>query len=129
MHMILAVASGGALGALLRYCVFHWSAVLFGPVASVFLWGTLIVNVTGSFLMGLGMGSFEYLVSVSDTLRAFITIGVLGAFTTFSAFSWDVMSLLEKGAWGLAFLYALSSFVLSIAAVFLGYACVKLIVS
>lgn len=129
MHMIIAVASGGALGALLRYCVFHWSALLLGPVASVFLWGTLIVNVIGSFFMGLSMGSFEHLVSVSDTLRAFITVGVLGAFTTFSAFSWDFMSLVEKGAWLPAFFYALSSFILSIAAIFFGYTCIKFVLS
>ena len=129
MHMILAVASGGALGALLRYFVFHWSAVLLGPVASVFLWGTLIVNIIGSFLMGIGMGSFEHVASISDTLRVFLTVGVLGAFTTFSAFSWDVMSLIEKGAWVPAFLYALSSLVLSIAAIFSGYVCMKFVLS
>ena len=115
MTKLLAIAAGGAIGALLRY----WTSVaVHSRLGAGFPYGTLAVNVIGSLLMG-----FLYIwlidrMAAGPTLRAFLLIGVLGAFTTFSTFSMDVVLLSERGAFGLAFLYVLSSVVLSIAAFF-----------
>ena len=115
MNVILAVAAGGALGAVGRYLlvvqVGHW-------LGTGFPYGTMVANVLGSFIMGALIETMALVWSTSLELRAFLTVGVLGAFTTFSTFSMDVALLVERGAFGPAFLYVLSSVVLSIAALF-----------
>ncbi|MGI9404852.1 MAG: CrcB family protein, partial [Hyphomicrobiaceae bacterium] len=85
-----------------------------------FPWGTLTVNVLGSFLMGILIGFLALRVSGGENLRVFLAVGVLGGFTTFSAFSLDVFYLMERKSHGLAFLYASASVFLSIAALFIG---------
>ncbi len=113
--MILAVAAGGALGAVGRYLVVvqvgHW-------LGTSFPYGTITVNVLGSFAMGALIETIALVWSTSLEMRAFLAVGMLGAFTTFSTFSMDVALLSERGAFGPAFLYVLSSVVLSIAAFF-----------
>lgn len=113
--MILAVAAGGALGAVGRYLVVvqvgHW-------LGTSFPYGTIAVNVLGSFAMGALIETMALVWSTSLEVRAFLAVGMLGAFTTFSTFSMDVALLTERGAFGPAFLYVLSSVVLSIAALF-----------
>ncbi len=113
----LAVMAGGALGALARY-------LLAGQVTRIvgvgFPWGTLVVNVLGALVMGVLVEMMALHWSVSQAMRAFLTVGVLGGFTTFSAFSLEMANLLERGAYGPAFLYALGSVVLCVAFVFLG---------
>lgn len=109
---LLQVALGGAIGSALRYGVNVSAGRAFG---TGFPWATLIVNVLGSFVMGL-------LVAVlaekgGTRLAPFLMTGILGGFTTFSAFSLDTLTLWERGAHGLALAYVAASVVLSLAAI------------
>ncbi|MEQ9568693.1 MAG: fluoride efflux transporter CrcB [Longimicrobiales bacterium] len=88
-----AVALGGALGALARWGLSDWVQ---GRTGLQFPWGTLAVNLVGAFLLGLAYGAFEH-VELSADLRAFLTLGFLGAFTTFSTFSYEGVLLLQSG--------------------------------
>ncbi|MEL6204361.1 MAG: fluoride efflux transporter CrcB [Pseudomonadota bacterium] len=109
----LQVAAGGAIGAAARYLVNTMATRTFGPG---FPAGTLIVNVLGSFLMG---ALVVYLARrQSLALAPILMTGVLGGFTTFSAFSLDVATLYERGEFGLAAVYAVASLVLSVGALF-----------
>lgn len=119
MKLIL-VATGGAIGATLRYGVGHLALRLFGPS---FPYGTLFVNVFGSFVMGLFIGSLARgWLDGSDSLRLFVATGLLGGFTTFSAFSLDAATLYERGAFMAMSAYVIGSVALSLAAVFAGLA-------
>lgn len=115
---ILAVALGGALGAVLRFGVGQLALQRFGPG---FPWGTLIVNVVGCFFIGL-LAQFAITRSfgVTPMVRIFATTGVLGGFTTFSTFSLDAMTLFGEGAAPLAAAYTVGSVVLGIGAAYAG---------
>jgi CrcB protein len=115
--MLAAVALGGALGAVGRYLVMSAVALWFGLS---FPWGTLTVNVVGSFAMGALIEISALVWSPSPELRALLAVGVLGAFTTFSTFSLDVVALIGRGAHTAAGAYIALSVVLSIAALFAG---------
>ena len=118
MTAVLQVALGGAIGAVLRYLTGIGLIRLFGhtPVPL----GVLTVNVAGSFLMGL------FIVTAAHRglthLSPLVATGILGGFTTFSAFSLEAVTLYERGAPGLAALYILANLTLSIAALFAGMA-------
>lgn len=114
--ILLYIALGGAAGALARYGLGGWvqDRAGFG-----FPWGTLVVNVLGCLLIGLAMRYLEA-VRLAPEVRALVTVGVLGAFTTFSTFSYETVALIEDGAWGRAAGYALGSLILGIAAVWVG---------
>lgn len=117
MKMLLAVAVGGAIGAVARYKTIGWV----GLVADHgFPWGTLVVNVTGSFLMGvlIEVGALRQV--LTPELRAFVAVGTLGAFTTFSSFALDVATLWERGDTGATAAYVGASTLLSILALFAG---------
>jgi CrcB protein len=114
---ILSIALGGAFGAVARYGVNAGAVAMFGPA---FPWGTLAVNIGGSFLMGVLISVFAHFWQPDAFLRSFLIIGFLGAFTTFSAFSLDFVTLWERGDIIGAGLYAVASVVLSIAALFGG---------
>ena len=88
MQSLLAVMAGGAIGAGLRFLV---STQVGRWMGAAFPWGTLTVNVVGSAAMGLLVGLFAHLWSLGDPWRAFLTVGLLGGFTTFSAFSLEVV--------------------------------------
>lgn len=118
MSSVLWVALGGALGSVARYGVTAGTTRLLGPS---FPWGTLAVNVVGSFLMGFLMALLLRKYADSDTARLFLTTGLLGGFTTFSAFSLDVFNLMQRGENGVAAIYVLASVLLSILAVFGGF--------
>ena len=112
----LAIAVGGALGAMARYAV---TALLIPPSIHRFPFGTLTANVVGSFLMG-----FCYVLIVERTMlapqwRHVFMVGFLGAFTTFSTFSLETFSLWQNGHLGTAFSYIVLSVFLCVAAVFL----------
>ena len=92
-QLILAVAVGGALGSVARYLIGIGSGKLFG---TDFPWGTLIINVTGSFLIGAFIGLFAVKWDVSQTTRVFLTVGICGGYTTFSTFSLDAYNLIER---------------------------------
>lgn len=103
----LYVATGGGFGAWLRFLVGRaWSGAL-GPVrASAFPYGTLTVNLLGSVLMGLLVGWLARSGSHGEGTRLLLAVGVLGGFTTFSSFSLDVVTLVQRGQPGMAAFYA-----------------------
>lgn len=115
--IVLWVAIGGALGSAARYGVNVWSGRLLG---TEFPWHTLIVNVVGCFIMGALTGLMAQKLNLSGEARAFLTTGILGGFTTFSAFSLDVALLVERKATLAAGAYVAASVLLSLAAVFAG---------
>ncbi len=119
MLNIAIVAAGGAIGSVLRYLAGVWSVRLMG---ANFPWGTLAVNVVGSFLIGLLVELVARRLNASTEMRLFLVTGVLGGFTTFSSFSLDAVSLFERGAPGLSAVYILASLIVSISAVFAGLA-------
>lgn len=108
---------GAGLGGALRHGV---NLLALRVVGVGFPVGTLTINVLGSLLMGLAVGWFAARGELGATWRLLVTTGVLGGFTTFSAFSLEVVLLYERGALGLALLYVLASVGLSIAALALG---------
>jgi CrcB protein len=118
----LIVFLGGGIGAALRHGVNLAVARLFG---TAFPYGTLTVNVVGSVIMGLLAAYFAFKGDATQHWRLFFTTGILGGFTTFSAFSLDVALLYERGQTGLAALYVLVSVVVSIAGLFAGFALVR----
>jgi CrcB protein len=110
---ILAVAVGGATGSVLRYLVGVGSSKLFG---TDFPWGTLIINVTGSFLIGAFVGLFASKWDLPQAARIFLTVGICGGYTTFSTFSLDAWVLVERGESFSAVAYMIASVVLSVGA-------------
>jgi fluoride exporter len=121
--MLLWIAAGGALGTLFRY-------LLGGPVTALvggrFPLGTLVINVLGSFAIGLFARTFLHS-QTTPALRAALTVGLCGGFTTFSTFSLETVALMEGGLYGRAAGYVLASVTLSIFATFAGFAAGKLI--
>ncbi len=117
MKELLVVAGGGAVGAVARYLVYVAAGQLLGPA---FPFGTLIVNIVGSFLMGLLIEAMALVWSAPQEARLFLAVGFLGAFTTFSTFSLDVAVLYERGRLVLVATYILVSVICSIAALFAG---------
>ncbi len=119
MRLLLLACAGGAIGAGLRHLVNLWAVRAFGLG---FPWGTLIVNVAGSFLMGLLIEVLVARFGGSLELRTFLATGVLGGLTTFSAFSLDFAALFQRGDYVQAGLYLTGSVVLAILALFSGMA-------
>ena len=117
MKMVLLAAAGGALGAAGRYLVGIGAGRLLGHG---FPWGTLSVNVLGSLAMGLLIGMWAVRVDAPLEARVFLTTGVLGGFTTFSAFSLDFVTLFERKEYATAFFYVMGSVGLSVLALFVG---------
>jgi len=118
----LLIFIGGGLGSMLRHAVNLSSAALFGVN---FPYGTMIVNITGSFTMGVIAGWFALRGQGSQMMSLFLTTGILGGFTTFSAFSLDAALLWERNQTGGAILYVLGSFVAAIIGVFVGLAAMR----
>ncbi|WP_188055937.1 fluoride efflux transporter CrcB [Sphingosinithalassobacter sp. CS137] len=121
MPHLLLVMLGGAIGAGARHLVGRATLAWFGPGYPV---GTLAVNVLGGFAMGLLAGSLAR-AGGSEQLRLLVGVGILGGFTTFSAFSLDVMMMLERGDWTAAGFYALVSVTGAVAALAAGLGLVR----
>jgi CrcB protein len=121
---IAAIAGGGALGAAARYGVTTTGAHIWGMH---FPYGTMLVNVLGSFAIGALVGLFAHSFSPSEALKLFLVTGFLGSFTTFSAYSLDVSALIARGEMVPAGIYAAGSVIFSLMAVFLGMAAARLI--
>jgi fluoride exporter len=117
--LYLIVFVGAGIGGALRHGVNVGAARLFG---FGFPFGTLIVNIVGSFLMGLLAGYFAFRPGIGQHMRLFLTTGILGGFTTFSAFSLDTALLVERHSFGLAAGYAVGSVAASVSALFFGLA-------
>src|SRR6202030_4245772 len=114
--------SGGGLGASLRHTVNLACAKTFG---TAFPYHTFIINISGSIVMGLIAGYLAFKGGASQPWRLFLMTGVLGGYTTFSAFSLDAALLYERGAIGLALFYVVGSVAFSIAGLFAGLALVR----
>lgn len=117
MNHIFMIAAGGAIGAVLRFWVSTWT---YDWLGREFPYGTLMVNVVGSLLMGLGFVLLMERLTVAGEWRPFILIGLLGAFTTFSTFSMETLNLLQSGALLRALLNVLLSVVLCVFSAWLG---------
>ncbi len=117
MKLIMAIALGGAIGAVGRYLV---AGQVLKLVGGGFPWGTVAVNILGSFAMGALIELMALKWSISAELRGFLTMGILGAFTTFSTFSLDVATLSGRGDFLAAAGYVLISVTASILALFAG---------
>jgi CrcB protein len=117
MNMLVAIAVGGAVGALGRHFVNVAMETLLG---AGFPWGTVTVNIVGSFLMGVLFHVLAVSWNVSPEIRALLTVGVLGAFTTFSTFSLDVVRMYERDEILLTGIYIAVSVLASIGALFIG---------
>lgn len=122
MNVLVAVAAGGAVGATLRYLVGLGVGRWLG---TAFPWATLLVNVAGCLVMGVLAGLLALHWSPGPALRNFLSVGVLGGFTTFSAFSLDVTLLFERGAVAHALAYVAASVLLSIGALVAGQQLVR----
>lgn len=123
---LVFVALGGAVGASCRYV----AGVLATHLGSgTFPWGTFTVNVTGSFLLGTLAAIMTFSWSPSPELRAFLVVGLLGGFTTFSAFSLDVALLIEKDRLALAAMYLCGTVLLSVAGLFAGLKLTRMVLT
>ena len=111
--LLMMIALGGAVGAVARYGLSGWVQSL---LETTFPMGTMAVNVLGSFLLGLSLPLFENLAWSAES-RTMITIGILGAFTTFSTFSYEAVVLLEGGEWTRGGLYVGGSLLLGLAGI------------
>lgn len=120
--IVAAVAAGGALGSAARYIA---TVLIQRLVGTAFPWWTMSVNVVGSFVMGVIVTTIALRWSVGQAGQAFLMVGVLGGFTTFSAFSLDVTTLMERDATLAAGGYVIGSVVMSIAALFMGMAATR----
>ena len=120
LKLYLLLALGGALGTVARFALSQLAA----PISHGLPWGTIIINILGSFVIGafgaltLGQGRFP----LSEEARAFVMVGICGGFTTFSAFSLQTLDLLRGGSVGRAMINVVASVALCVAAVALGHA-------
>ena len=117
MNSTLLVMTGGAIGAAMRYHLGRLLTQTFGPS---FPAGTLAANLLGGLAMGLLIGWLTRLDGHAEPWRLFLAVGLLGGFTTFSAFSLEVANMIERGQWGIAVAYSLVSVVASVLALFIG---------
>lgn len=117
MNTYIVIAIGGAFGAMSRF----WINMNFDRIyPSVFPWGTFLVNLIGSFLIGVLFVLFAEKVPLVAHVRSLLMVGFLGAMTTFSTFSLDALLLLEQGHYNAAFSYVFASVVVCLAATFMG---------
>ena len=117
MHNVLFVALGGAIGASLRYGI---NGLVMSWMGKGFPYGTLTVNVIGSFFLGLLFSLIEHGIVSDIAWRSFLSVGLFGAFTTFSTFSLDSLLLLQQGFWQKALLNIVLNVFICIAAAYLG---------
>ena len=117
--MLWYIAAGSAIGGVSRYLI---GGLVQRLLDTTFPAGTLLINVTGSFLLGAILRYGVETPTLTPELRAFLTIGVCGGYTTFSTFSYETVALVEDGEWGRAGSYIGLSVLISIAATFLGFA-------
>jgi len=114
------ICLGGAAGTGARYLLSGWTTATFG---AAFAWGTLVVNVLGSFLIAVLMVAANEANLLSPTLRLALTTGVMGGFTTYSAFSYETMLCFQQGAWGTGALNIVVTVVGCLVACLLGLWC------
>lgn len=125
MQFIIAAAAGGALGSTARYLAGIASGKLFG---FDFPWGTLFINLAGSFLIGALEEAFALKWDAPQSVRVFLVVGICGGFTTFSTFSLDAYLLMQRGEMWQAAAYMIGSVALSIGALFAGLHLIRALV-
>ncbi len=125
MKLILAIAVGGALGAVSRHIVAFQVSMWLGRG---FPWGTLAVNILGSFILGALIEVMALAWSPGQEMRALLTVGILGAFTTFSTFSLETILLFERGDTTVAVGYMAASLLFSVGALFLGLRAIRFVI-
>jgi CrcB protein len=113
----VAVAVGAMLGANLRFLVGNWAADQFG---AEFPYGTLLVNVSGAFAIGIVLEFIGERVGISPVWRLFFATGFLGGYTTFSSYTWETLSLIQDGEWLPAAVYVFGSNLVGLVGVWLG---------
>jgi fluoride exporter len=123
--MLLYVALGSAIGGVSRYLL---GGLVQRMLDTTFPAGTLLVNVSGSFLLGLIIRYALETPSLTPEVRAFLTIGFCGGYTTFSTFSYETVALLKDGEWARAGIYITASVVLSLVGTFLGFALARQVI-
>jgi CrcB protein len=126
-YPILLVAVGGALGSLARFGLSAWVIKQVNPIH--FPWGTFTVNVLGCFLAGIFLLTAEKIPVLNQEARLFLVTGILGGFTTFSAFGIETLGLLRRGEVLIALSYACLSVIAGLIAMWLAYSLGKLILS
>ena len=126
MKVLLAVAIGGAIGAIAR---FQLSQLFIKSFSGDFIYNIMVANIVGCFLMGACYEFMNLKMNVGAEWRAFFMVGVLGAFTTFSSFALDVFILVERGNFLNASVYILSSVVFSIVGLFVGIYIMRTIIT
>lgn len=124
MTNVVLVFLGGGLGAAARYLM---QGAVYKVTGSSFPYGTISVNVLGCFIIGLLMAGFEERFAVNPSLRIFLTIGILGGFTTFSSFSFETIALMRDGQLLAASLNVILSVVICLAATYVGSVAGKLL--
>lgn len=122
MKLLLLAVLGGAIGAGLRHLV---NVACTACLATTFPWATFIVNVVGSFLMGMAVAALVPYLGGSAAWRTFLATGILGGFTTFSAFSLDAVHLFERGQMTDLVLYVVGSVLVSILALLVGVGVIR----
>jgi fluoride exporter len=117
LQKYLYIAIGGALGSIARYWV---GSSISGRLGIRFPYATLIVNITACVIIGFSMTCLGRRTELNPAWRFLIPVGFIGAYSTFSTYEWETLSNLRAGAFGIAALYAVGSFALGLAAVWLG---------
>jgi CrcB protein len=126
MYAYLAIAIGGALGSMARYATGIYVGRWLG---AAFPWGTLLINIIGSFLIGVLAESFALRWDASPSTRVFLVVGICGGYTTFSTFSLDVVTLINHGEPLVAGAYILASVALGVLALYAGLHAMRLILT
>jgi CrcB protein len=124
--MLLYVALGSAIGGVCRYL---FGGLIQRLLDTTFPAGTLVINVSGSFLLGVILRYAIDTPTLSPETRAFLTIGFCGGYTTFSTFSYETVALLEDGEWSRAGLYVTASVLLSLLGTLLGFVLAREIIA
>jgi CrcB protein len=117
LQKYLLIAAGGALGSIARYWV---GTTVSGRVGTRFPWGTFVVNITACVIIGFAITWLGHRIELSPSWRYLVPIGFIGAYSTFSTYEWELFTTLEAGELAMAALYAVSSLVLGLAAVWVG---------
>jgi CrcB protein len=120
----MAIAAGAVLGANLRFVVGTWAADRLG---SDFPYGTLIINTSGAFVIGVFLAFVGARVGVNPVWRLFFATGFLGGYTTFSSYAWEALALVDAGAWLRAGIYVVGTNVIGLAGVWLGATLARLV--
>lgn len=124
LQKYLLIAAGGALGSVLRYWV---GSTISGRTGTRFPVGTLVVNFTACIILGFTLTYFSKLANLDPAWRFLVPIGFIGAYSTFSTYEWETLTIMQSGAFALAALYAVGSLVLGLAAAWCGVAMADLL--